>query len=74
LGHRLWPHPLGRRELADAARTFAIQPAEDGSVRQGETMLGPQPARQLTKHATKLAGDPSGVGESLGPGHNQQVT
>jgi len=40
-------HPLAHRELADAARAFAVEAAEDAAVGDREAVLGPQAADQL---------------------------
>ena len=62
LRHRLRPHPLGGRQIADARRSLAVEPAEDGAMEERKAMLGPQPADQLPEDDAQLARGQRGVG------------
>ena len=69
LGHRLRPDPLRGGELTDAPWPLTVQSAEHGTVRKRETVLGAQPANQLTENDTQIAGEPGAV-KGAGGGHD----
>src|SRR5436309_2400807 len=62
LGHRLWSHPLGRGQVRHASRPAAVEPSENGAMRQGEPVLRAQAAEQLAEDGPQLAGDESRIG------------
>ena len=46
------------RERARRLRPVAVEPREDGALRDREAVLGPQPAHELAEHDPQLAGCP----------------
>lgn len=56
LRHRLRADVLGRRERARRLRAFAVEPAEDGRLRDRERVLRPEPPDELAEHQPELAG------------------
>ena len=60
-GHRLWAHPLGRRQLTRRRRTVLVQPAEHGRLRRGQVVL----VRELLQPALDAAEDHPHLAGSL---------
>ena len=70
VGHRLRAHALGGRKRARRLRAFALEPRQDGAVRDREGVLGPQPSDELAEHDPELAGR---TGNARRSGHRPEV-
>jgi hypothetical protein len=48
-------------EVRDALRTFSIQPAQHGAVRERKAVLGTESSEELTQYDAQIARDQRGV-------------
>jgi len=70
LPHRLWPDPFGGGQVDGALGAFSLEAPEHGPVGEGEAVLNPEAADELTEHDPELTRQGTDLG---GGGHGMTI-